>query len=570
MELEDKMMQYTKDHFGTDRFEEWSSQGNFWEFFLQPLTDIHLKSDLNGEFEANGDIKNVYIFSVIGFFVLIIACINFMNLSTARAARRAREVGIRKVSGSSRGLLVGQFLFESVLLTVFSVILAILLVRLVLPWFNDWLDLDLGFGLFSSWPVILLILGGGILTGIIAGIYPAFFLSSYRPVKVLKSQTLPSKGGFSVRNALVTFQFAASIFLIIGTLMVNRQMRFLRNTDLGFDKENVLVITSQPEFTEKFDSFRQEMLGSTMINDVTGTNGLPGYSFSNIGFRSQYVEQSFTLNIFVADESLDDVLGLEMAEGRFFSREFPSDTAGVVINETAARVLGFEDPIGKTLSDNVTTDRLYTIIGVVKDFNYESMHSEVRPMGIFNIRGSFTRPMSFIAVKYDDGADAEVAALAGNLWKKMLPGAPFVFSYLDDDYQNLYHNEKQTSQVFAFLALLAIIVACLGLLGLAAFITQQKTRQIAVRKVFGASEGQIVSLLSIRFIRWVVLSFIIAAPVGWWVMNSWLRNFVYKAGIAWWIFALAGIFALVIAMATISSVTLRAARMNAAEALKYE
>ena len=568
--LEDKMLQYTKDHFGSDRYQEWASQGNFWEFFLQPLTDIHLKSDLNGEFEANGDIKNIYIFSVIGFFVLLIACINFMNLATARSARRAREVGIRKVTGSTRVLLISQFLFESVLLTVVSVILALVTVRLVLPWFNDWLGLDLGFGLFGSWYMLLLILMGGILIGIIAGIYPAFFLSSYRPVRVLKSQTLPSKGGFGIRNALVTFQFAASIFLIIGTLMVNRQMRFLRNTDLGFEKGNVLVITSQPEFTDKFESFRQEMLGNTMVREVTGTNGLPGYSFSNIGFRSQYVEQSFTLNIFVADESFDDVLGLEMAEGRFFSNDFPSDTAGVILNETAVRVLGLEDPLGKTLSDNVTTDRFYTIIGVVKDFNYESMHSEVRPMGIFHIRGSFSRPMSFMAVRFDEGAHSEVTALAGDLWKEMLPGAPFVYSYLDDDYESLYHNEKQTSQVFAFLAILAIIVACLGLLGLAAFMTQQKTRQIAVRKVFGASEGQIVSLLSIRFVRWVLISFVIACPVGWWVMSGWLRNFVYKADIAWWIFVLAGIIALAIALATISSVTLKAARMNAAEALKYE
>jgi len=347
-------------------------------------------------------------------------------------------------------------------------------------------------------------------------------------------------------------------------------MQFLDRTDLGFEKENVLVLTNQPDFNDHYESFRQEMLGNTSIIDISSTATLPGYSFSNIGFRSQYVEQSFTLNIYVTDENLDDVLGLRLIEGRFFSDEFPSDTSGVILNETAARVLGFEDPLGKTLSNNVSTDTLYTVIGVVEDFNYESMHSEVRPMAIFHREGNMSRPMSYIAIRFKDGHDSDVSSLAENLWTSALPGAPFVYSYLDDDYSNLYHNEKQTSQVFIFLAILAILVACLGLLGLAAFMAQQKTRQIAVRKVFGASISQIVNLLTIRFVRWVVLSFLIACPLGWWIMNSWLKNFVYKADIVWWIFLISGLIALAIAVLTISSVTLKAARMNPAEALKCE
>ena len=303
---------------------------------------------------------------------------------------------------------------------------------------------------------------------------------------------------------------------------------------------------------------------------MSGASSLPGYPFSNIGFRSPYVEGTFTLNIFVTDENFGDVLGLRIKEGRFFSLDFPSDTAGVVLNETAANVLGFDEPIGKTLSNNVSTDRFYTVIGVVEDFNYESMHSEVRPMAIFHNRGEMSRPRSLIAVKYESGYAAEVNSSVEKVWKEMMPGIPYVYTYLDTEYENLYYNEKQTFQVFAFLAFLAILVACLGLLGLAAFMTQQKTRQIAVRKVFGASSGQIVALLSSRFMRWVLLSFILACPIGWWVMTSWLKNFVYKVDLAWWIFVLSGMVALIIAMVTISSVTMKAARMNPAEALKYE
>ncbi len=568
--LEVKMQNYAKESIGVDRYNEWASLGNFWEFFLQALPDIHLKSDLNGEFEANGNIKNVYIFSVIAFFVLIIACINFMNLATARSARRAREVGIRKVSGSSRLLLITQFLVESVILTLVSVFLALLLVRLLLPWFNDWLGLELSFELLGSGMMILLLAAGGILLGILSGLYPALFLSAYQPLKVLKSQSLPSRGGFGVRNALVTFQFAASIFLIIGTLMVNRQMQFLSGTDLGFDKENVLVITGQSAFVENFEPFRQEMEANSMVTGVTGARSLPGYSFSNIGFRSEYVDQNFTLNIYVADEKFADVLGLRMTEGRFFSSEFPSDTSGVILNETAVSALGLDDPLGKTIQTNTSDDIFYPVIGVVKDFHYESMHSEIRPMAIFHRRGQMSRPLSYIAVRYDEGMGEEVSGLAEGIWNRMVPGIPFVYSFLDDDYDSLYQNERQTSQVFAFLSILAILVACLGLLGLAAYMTQQKTRQIAVRKVFGASVRQIVSLLSLSFVRWVIISFIIACPVAWWLMTSWLRNFVYKADIVWWIFAVAGVTALAIALITISSVTFKAARMNPAESLKYE
>ena len=566
--LEDKMLQYAKESIGADRYNEWASQGNFWEFFLQPLPDIHLKSDLNGEFEANGNIKNVYIFSVIAFFVLIIACINFMNLATARSARRAREVGIRKVAGSGRGRLIFQFLIESVVLTLVSVLIALMLVKFALPLFNDWLGLSLGFGIIGFGKMLLLSLAAGIFIGLLAGLYPAFFLSAYKPVKVLKSQSIPARGGLGLRNALVIFQFAASVFLIIGTLTVNRQMKFLKNTDVGFNRENVMVITGQPSFQPHFEAFREELSGIPAVKHVTGARTLPGYSFSNLGFHAEEVEQSFTLNVYVGDEELDDVLGLEMAEGHFFSTEFPSDTSGAILNETAVRVLGYDDPLGKWVSTNSPPVR-YPVIGVVRDFNYESMHSEVRPMVIMHRKG-FISNLSYIGVRFEGATANEISSTAEKLWAKMLPGTPFDYTFLDDTYENLYRNEKQTGQVFSFLAILAILVACLGLLGLAAFMTQQKTRQIAVRKVFGASVAQIVSLLSFRFAGWVLLAFVIACPFGWWIMTNWLRNFEYKTGPAWWVFPVSGLAALAIALLTISSVSYKAARMNPADALKHE
>lgn len=568
--LEEKMLAYTKETFGADQYEKWAAQGNYWEFFLQKLTDIHLKSDLNGEFEANGNIRNIYIFSVIGFFVLIIACINFMNLATARSARRAREVGIRKVAGSSRSLLVFQFLLESFILTLGSVLIALLLAKLLLPWFNNWLGLHLDFGLIGSGWLVLMVAGGTLLIGILAGLYPAFFLSAYRPVNVLKSQSGQLKAKVGIRNLLVIFQFTATVFLIIGTLMVRRQMQFLRNTDLGFVKEDVLVITSQPSFESHYESFRQEIMKNILVKNVTATRTLPGYPFANIGFQAENVAQSFTLNVYLSDENLDDVLGLRMAMGRFFSREFPTDTAGAVLNQTAVRVLGMKNPLGTAVFTNSEPEIKYRIIGVVEDFNYESMHSEVRPMAIFHRAGPRAWPMAYVAVKYKEGSRSEVTDLARNLWNRILPGTPFLYAYLDDEYEGLYRNDKQTAQVFAFLAILAILVACLGLLGLAAFLTQQQTRQIAIRKVFGASVRRIVNLLTYKFIRWVFLAILIACPMAWWVMTAWLRNFVYKAGLAWWIFALSGFIALAIAIITVSFVTFRAARANPAQSLKYE
>ncbi len=570
MDLEKKMMEYTKESFGADRYDQFLAQGNSWEFFLQKVTDIHLRSDLNGEFEPNGNIRNVYIFSIIGLFVLVIACINFMNLATARSAKRAREVGIRKVSGSSRLLLISQFLFESVILTLVSFLLALLLVKLTLPWFNDWLGLHLSFGLIGFGRMVLFSIGAAVVLGLLAGLYPALFLSAYKPIRVLKAQTIPARGGIGLRNMLVIIQFAATVLLIIGTLMVNRQMRFLQKTDLGFTRENVLVITDQPEFTNHYESFREELMKNPLVINVAASRPLPGYNFSNWGFQAEGVDQPFTLNVYSSDENLDDVLELEMVKGRFFSDEIPTDTAAAILNETAVRVLGMDDPIGKMVFTNSQRDIKYPIIGIVKDFHYESMHSEVRPMVFLHRQGPVFRSFSLIAVKFREGAASEITELSRRTWERFAPGTPYVYTWLDDHYNSLYRNEKQTAQVFVFLAILAVLVACLGLLGLAAFMTQQKTRQIAVRKVFGASEGQIISLLTFRFVRWVIVAIIIAGPLAWWMMTAWLQNFVYKATMAWWIYVIAGALALMIAILTVTFVTFRAARTNPAASLKYE
>ncbi len=284
-----------------------------------------------------------------------------------------------------------QFLVESVILTLVSVVIALVLVKLTLPWFNDWLGLNLSFGMVGFGWMCLISIAGALLLGLLSGLYPAFFLSAYKPIRVLKVHRVPSRGGIGLRNMLVVFQFAATVLLIIGTLMVNRQMRFLRKTDLGFTKENVLVITGQPELTDHFESFRQELLKDPLVTNVTATGTLPGYPFSNWGFQAEGVDHSFTLNVYSSDENLADVLGLKLITGRFFSQQFQTDTAAVILNETAVRILGMVEPLGRMVFSNGQPDIKYRVIGVVKDFNYESMHSEVRPMAILHRQGPILR-----------------------------------------------------------------------------------------------------------------------------------------------------------------------------------
>jgi len=493
-----------------------------------------------------------------------------MNLSTAKSVRRAREVGIRKVVGSTRSQLVTQFLGESLVLALTSLLLALLAARLILPVFSDWLGRELSLNILLK-PVPILIMGVmTIIIGTLAGLYPALVLSSFKPDKVLKSQSFGEKRGMGIRNMLVIIQFAASIFLIISTFAINRQLAFIRHSDIGFNKNDLLIIRTPPSFAPISKSFCEEMLMQSGIESITTSSSLPGFGFTNLGFGAETVERSFALNVISCDPAYIGTMGLSMADGRFFSSEFPTDSSGILINETAVKILGLKDPIGKKMNTWGDNPSNFRIIGILKDFNYESVHSEVRPLALVFQNGVLKLSPEYVTIRIKPGMEVTAKGAAGTVWEKMMPGIPFRYSFMVDDYNQLYRNEIQTSQVFSLLALLTLAVAILGLLGLASYMAHQRTREIAVRKVFGAAVGEIMGLLTWNFSRLILVSFLIASPVAWWAMTKWLRSFVYRIPLSAWIFLLSGAIALVIAVITINAITYRAANANPADNLKYE
>jgi len=569
VQLEAKFDQYVRDYMG-ERYDSFIESGGSWKFFLQPLESIHLNSDLNGEFEQNGNKKYIYIFSAIALFVLIIACINFMNLSTAKSALRAREVGVRKITGSTRGMLIGQFMIESVIISLVALTLAVVLTELCLPAFNNLIGKPLTLPLFTTNHWIPILITGGIVIGLLSGIYPAFVLSGYQPITVLTGKFSTSTKGVLFRNILVITQFAASIFLIIGTIVVHRQIQFLQQTDIGFEKEKVIEVLLPPGFEPHLEAYKQEMLSESAVLSVSGCSGLPGDPFNNIGFNSPSVERSFTLNLFSCDEDYQKTLKMEMIEGRFFDRSFQTDTSAMVLNETAVRVLNLTDPIGTIIRTNSQDDPGFHVIGVIKDYHYESLHSEIRPMCLFLQSGRYNQPLRKLAVKTSNSDVQTLTNKLENHYLSLAPQLPFTWSFYSDNYNGLYNNENLTRKVFGLLCILAILVASLGLFGLVSFITEQKRKEIGIRKVMGASVERIIIMLNARFTKWVGLAFLIAAPLAWYVMRSWLQNFEYRQELSIWIFLFSGLAAVLLALLTVSTITWRAASRNPIEGLHYE
>lgn len=568
--FDEKLKEFTRKHMGAERFDAWVAKGNFWEYFLQPITRIHLTSDLNGEFEANGNETYVYIFSVISIIILLIACINFMNLSTAKSSLRAKEVGMRKVVGSGRSRLVFQFLSESVLLSYIALALGIGIFLVLFPLYENLIGKQLNIPYLDSFVVIPLVLALGLIVGVISGSYPAFFLSSFKPIAALKGNKSMSKGGSWLRNILVIFQFTISIFLIIGTLAVNRQLKFFQNKQLGFDKEQVLIINNPGSLRNTVNPFKEELRKYSSIIDVSGSNTLPGRSFSNIGFGAEAVEESFTLNLCVCDYDFLDTLKLEMAQGRFFSKEFTTDSHAAVLNEKSAELLGWEDPIGKKINNWASKKGNFVVIGVIKDYHYESLHQEIRPQALFLSGGHYTNVERYISVRLNTENISGTIKHIESKWKEFAPQMPFEYSFLDQDYDNLYMNERQTRKLFSIFSFLAIFIACLGLFGLASFIADQKTKEIGIRKVLGASVVKIVKNLNKSFLKWVLIANLIAWPIAWFAMNRWLENFAYRIGLSWWMFILAAVLAVFIALLTVSFQTVKAALKNPIDSIRYE
>jgi len=547
-------------------------QGAHFRYHLMPLLDIHLHSDKSYEIEANGNINYVYIFSVIAILILLIACVNFMNLSTARSANRAKEVGIRKVAGSSKTDLIVQFLTESVLLSFIAMLLSMGIAALLLPLFNQLAGKQMYFTtLLSSWmlPVLVALV---FLVGFVAGSYPAFYLSSFQPIQVLKGKIASGFKSSWLRSGLVVFQFSISIMLLIGTIVIYNQLDYIRSRKTGYNREQVLVLHNTYGLDKQVKAFREDCLKITGVNLVTISGDLPtatsGFS-QNGWFRdaSLDVKRAIILTSFSVDEHYIPTLGMEIAKGRNFSQEFLSDSTAVVINESAASLLGVKDPINMTVYRpwNQYKSKAYHVIGVVKDFNFSSMHEKVGPlvMQLGDNNGSIALAVS----------PKNITSLVGQveqLYKHMAPGLPFTYSFMDADFNNLYKAEQRTGTLFITFAIFAILIACLGLFGLVTYAAEQRTKEIGIRKVLGAKVGGIVAMLSRDFAQLVLIASLISFPVAWWAMNKWLESFAYRITISWWVFVIAGVTAMFIALFTVSLQTIRAALANPVKSLKSE
>lgn len=559
-------------------FEQFVAAGNGYRYYLQPLRDIHLDSDLEAEIKPNGSRRAVTIFGIIAVFILGIAGVNFINLSTARSVERAKEVGIRKTFGSEQRSLVFQFLLESIIVSTLSVVLAVVLVWAALPSFNrlSGETLTVG-GLLTPMTVPALLVFGGFV-GLVAGLYPAFVLSSFQPIKVLKGKFQSNKYGVALRNGLVVFQFSISIVLIICTIVVNRQMKYMLGDKLGFVKDHVIEIERTDLLTGKTLAFRNELAGIAGVEKVGGASSMPGDAgFFGISWQAVGSRESMTGRGIVVDDQFAETLGLTMKEGRFFSRAFARDSLAVVLNEKAVQALGLRKPVIGTrltttaefLNPKPDSFYTYTVVGVVNDFHYQTLHQAIAPLVFANAAklGNVT-PVMAVRIKGDD--PGAIIAAVEQKWRQFTPDHPFHFRFLDQTLAAQYRAEQTLQRIFTVFSGLAIFIACIGLLGLAAYATQQRMREICIRKVLGAGAGTIVTLLSRDFIRLVSLSALVAFPLAWLAMHSWLQGFVYRVGLSWWIFLLAWMVSMFITLVTIGVQAIRAAGVNPVAVLRSE
>jgi putative ABC transport system permease protein len=491
-----------------------------------------------------------------------------MNLATARSANRAREVGIRKVVGSTRGPLLRQYLAESLAASYLALLLALALVHILLPAFKALTGRALSVPYLEDPVVIPALLGLALVLGVFSGSYPAFFLASIHPIKVLHGRYQSGSRNSRLRNALVLVQFTISIFLVVGTLVVERQTEFMRSQNLGFDKEHVVVLKTPVPLGEKSRTFKDQLLALPEVSAASGSNTTPGRGFNNWACQAEGLDETITLNMCICDDGYLETMRLEIAEGRFFSRKFSTDEKAIIINEAAAKLIGWDDPIGKTVSYG--SELTFIVVGVVKDYHYESLHHTVRPAALMAQPGIWGAQENYISARILPGDISRTLSRIRNLWETFMKGYPLEYSFLDSDYDALYHNEERTGRIFSIFAALAIGIGCLGLLGLASFAAEQKTREIGIRRVLGASIPGIMMMLSRDLIRWVALANLVAWPVAFLVMNRWLENFPTRIGFSWLFFVLAGLFTLFIAWFSTSFQAYKAANTDPVSALKHE
>ncbi len=547
------------------KMEDIDSDENYFGYFTTPITDIHLRAKTQDGLEPHGNIVYVYFFSGIGVFIILIACINFMNLSTARSAGRAKEVGLRKTLGSVRTQMVRQFLIESILYSLIAVVIAIVLNYMLLPQFNLLSGKQLGMSTFLQPEFVVFVIVLVVFVGIVAGSYPAFYLTSFGIVEVLKGKVRAGMKSKGVRSGLVVFQFALSIFLIIFTAIVYQQINFMQQRDLGIDKHNVLTLPNAGHLDKNKNAFKNALAGQTGIVSSSYTNNsFPGVNTTTV-FKAGGSEQDHFMAMYEADYDHQDVMRFEMKEGRYFSRDFPSDSMAILLNEAAVREFGFTNPLEEEIlyTFGEQRDRL-RVVGVFKDFNFESLKTKIRPLAIRLTNDSFN-----LMIRYE-GNPSGVIASVEKLWKQYVPGQPFDYNFLDEKFDEQFRSEQRMGQLFTVFSGLAIFIACLGLFALAAFMAEQRTKEIGIRKVMGASTAGLTVLLSVEFTKLVLIAFIPAATVAWFVVNSWLNGFAYRVDTDPMIFVGSGTIATLIAGLTVSLQSIKSAAADPVESLRYE
>lgn len=542
--------------------------------YLESVPGIHLYSDNSASFGIKGNIQYLYIFVTVAVFTLLIACINFMNLSTARSGRRAAEVGVRKVMGAGKESLIGQFLGESMVISFLALVIAVFIVELSLPLFNQVAGTDLTISFLRDYDKLLAFVVLALITGLLAGSYPAFYLSSFNPVQVLKGKGRNTLSAARLRRALVVFQFALSIMLIVGSMVIWRQMEYLRNKDLGFVRDRQLVVPLRTNQAQgHYEAFRQAALRNAGVVSAAAASSYPGIftpGDQNFYREGKTVEQSINVKINHVNYDFLETMGFRLLSGRFFSPRFPADTAErLILNQEAVSRLGYtpQNIIGQRLYWNGSDGKVpYYVVGVVKDFHFMGLQQPINPFG-FKLS---PWGVNYMVVRVKTDRPSDILRSLETTWKTLNPDEPFEYRFLDQDFQKNYASEEKMGTIVGYFTFVAILIASLGLYGLAAFTAEQKVKEIGVRKVLGASVGSLVGLLSKDFLKLVGVAFVVAVPLSWYAMNTWLQEFAFRTDLSWWLFAAAGVIALAIALLTISSQTFRAARVNPVKSLKSE
>ncbi len=538
--------------------------GSRLEPIFQPLFSIHMNGEIGDGFGPGGNKIALLVYSAIALFILVIASINFMNLSTARATARAKEVGIRKVVGAFRRKIIWQFLSESIFLSVFGLFLAMILIEIILPGFNTMIGRELILYSLSNWKIFILLPVLVVIVGLISGSYPSFYTSAFQPTQIIKGNTAQSPGSPGVRNILVLIQFIISTVLIISTLVIYFQIGYMKDKDVGYDKKNIVVIPMIEEGTRsKYQVIKTELSAIPEISGISASSDYPGHQITSNGYLPEGYDESMMINVFDVDYDFLETYGLEVVQGRGFSEEFPSDKNDYVINEKLAEVLGWKEPVGKIIKRGSD----HKVIGVVKDFNFTTLHEEIKPL-IFSMNPYMG--YRYLSLSLSETRSRESIESIRIIWENLFPGSEFRYIFLEDEFQSVYRAEIRFGETLFYFSILAILIACMGLFGLASYTTLQRTKEIGIRKVMGASSGRIIKLFTYNFSKWIILANLIAWPLAYFFMKKWLQNFNYRIDFPVWILIAVAVGISMVALLTISFHTIKVANTQPAQTLKYE